>query len=194
MSDITQIQVGSNIYDIKDATARIRSIPSGGNTNQFLKKNSNTSYDASWGDIVIPEYNEATSTSSGLMSSIDKIKLDGLKSYTATTTSIGSASVSTAISADNITGWSTGTLPTLGNAITADNITSWSTGMLASATVDGENLIIDFGILPSLSYTPQTIPNVTNVGSLPSLSYTQKSIPNIAVTSKTVVTNIIEGN
>lgn len=77
MPDVTQIKVKEIIYDIKDAIARLRSIPSGGTAGQFLKKNSNTSYDASWADITIPEYTDATSTSSGLMSANDKIKLDG---------------------------------------------------------------------------------------------------------------------
>lgn len=152
--------------------------------------------------------------------------------YTATTTSIGSAAtgtaikadditswstgtlptLGTAIKADDITAWSTGTLPTLGTAIPADDITAWSTGTLASATVQNENLIINFGTLPSLSYTAKTIPNVTAVGTLPSLSYSEKTIPNvtavgtlpslqysektipnITVSSKTVITGITEG-
>ena len=61
--------------------------------------------------------------------------------YTATTTSIGSASAGTAIPADDITNWSAGTLP--------------------AATVSGENLTITFGSLPSLSYTAKSIPNIS---------------------------------
>lgn len=71
--------------------------------------------------------------------------------YTATTDTVGSASAGTAITADDITAWSAGTLP--------------------SATVSGENLTLNFG-------------------SLPSLTYTEKTIPNISVSSKTVATGI----
>lgn len=60
MADITQIQVGSTIYDIKDETARNRSIPSGGSENQALRKNTNTDYDVSWQNDPI-----ATSTEYG---------------------------------------------------------------------------------------------------------------------------------
>ena len=112
--------------------------------------------------------------------------------YTAQTTSIGSASAGTAISADDITSWDAGSTPTLGTAIAADDITAWSTGTLPTAVVTGENLTFNFGSLPSLSYTTKSIPNVTSVGSVPSLSYTTRTIPNISVTQKTVVTNIIE--
>ena len=74
-------------------------------------------------------------------------------SVTASTESIGSA--------------------TAGTAIDADDITEWSAGTLGSAVYDGqtETLEISFGVLPSLSYTAKTIPN-------------------ISVTSKSVVTGI----
>ena len=61
--------------------------------------------------------------------------------YTVTTDTVGSASA--------------------GTAITADDITSWSTGTLPSATVTGENLTLNFGTLPSLAYTEKTIPNIS---------------------------------
>lgn len=51
MPNISQIQVGTTTYDLIDNIARNASIPSGGNTNQFLKKNTNTDYDVSWSDI-----------------------------------------------------------------------------------------------------------------------------------------------
>ena len=86
MPEVTQIEVKGKIYDIRDATARQRTIPSGGTTGQFLKKNSGTSYDASWADVVIPEYSAAKEN-------------------------IGSASAGTAIAADDITSWNAGTLP-----------------------------------------------------------------------------------
>lgn len=61
--------------------------------------------------------------------------------YTAQTTSVGSAATGTVISADDITSWSAGTLPT--------------------ATITGENLTLNFGTLPTLEYTAKTIPNIT---------------------------------
>ena len=51
MPNISQIQVGTTTYDLIDNIARNASIPSGGNTNQILKKNTNTDYDVSWSDI-----------------------------------------------------------------------------------------------------------------------------------------------
>lgn len=123
-----------------------------------------------------------------------------LGTVTASTTSIGSASAGTAISADDITSWSAGTLPTLGTAISADDITAWdagstptlgtaisadditawSAGTMFSASFDGKcTLTLTSGSVPTLSYTGRSIPNVTSVGSVPSLSYTARSIPNV---------------
>lgn len=48
MADITQIQVGSNTYNIRDDTARAASLPSGGSKGQVLKKASGTNYDVAW--------------------------------------------------------------------------------------------------------------------------------------------------
>ena len=61
--------------------------------------------------------------------------------YTASTTSIGSASAGTAIPADDITAWSAGTLPT--------------------ASVANGILTFSMGSLPSLSYTAKSIPNIS---------------------------------
>lgn len=139
--------------------------------------------------------------------------------YTVSTGSVGSASAGTAISADDITSWnagsvptlgtaipadditawsagstptlgtalkahkinswSAGSAPTLGTAIPADDITAWSAGTLPAATVEGENLTLTFGSLPSLSYTAKSIPNVTNVGSASTLNYDEVTIPNV---------------
>ena len=110
--------------------------------------------------------------------------------YTATTTSIGSATAGTAIAADDITAWSAGTVPTLGTAIPADDITAWTTNTPTSASVAEGTLTITAGSAASLSYTAKSIPNVTSVGTAPSLTYTARSIPNISVTSTTVATGI----
>ena len=206
MADISKINVDGTQYDISDDVARARNLPAGGTTGQILKKNSNTAYDASWANeysYTLPK--ASASTLGGIRVGTNlSISSDGVLSatdtkYTASTESIGSASAGTAIAADDITAWNAGSAPTLGTAIAADDITSWSAGSvptlgtaipadditawnagtLPAATVDGENLTLTFGSLPSLSYTAKSIPNVTSVGSVPTLQYTARSIPNV---------------
>lgn len=87
--------------------------------------------------------------------------------YTASTTSVGSAS-----------GWSAGSVPTLGTAIAADDITAWSAGSAASASVASGILTLTNGTAPSLSYTARSIPNVTSVGTAPSLTITSTTVAN----------------
>ena len=48
MADVSQISIGSTLYDVKDSTARARNIPSGGTTGQVLAKSSATDYDVGW--------------------------------------------------------------------------------------------------------------------------------------------------
>ena len=55
----------------------------------------------------------------------------------------------------------TATKVTLGTSISADDITSWDVGILPSFTVSKGVLTLDSGSLPSLSYTARSIPNVT---------------------------------
>lgn len=62
-----------------------------------------------------------------------------------------------------------GSTPTLGTAISADDITAWTTNTPTSITVSGEKLIITPGTAATLSYTEKSIPNVTSVGSVPTL-------------------------
>lgn len=104
------------------------------------------------------------------------------------TDTVGSASgwsrgtlptLGTAIACDDITSWSAGTLPTLGTAIPADDITAWSAGTAATATAASGVVTFTNGTAPSLSYAAKSIPNVTGVGTLPELKYTAKSIPNV---------------
>jgi hypothetical protein len=61
--------------------------------------------------------------------------------YEATTDDVGSASEGTPITADDITGWEAGTLPT--------------------AVLSGTTLVVRSGTLPSLSYEARTVPNVS---------------------------------
>lgn len=98
--------------------------------------------------------------------------------YTAQTTSIGSASAGTAIPADDITAWTANT-PT---AVTKKTVVTSASGATASYA-NGVLTLTDgsFGTGDSVTVTP---------GTAASLSYTAKSIPNISVSSKTVVTGI----
>lgn len=98
--------------------------------------------------------------------------------YTASTTSIGSASAGTAISADDITAWTTNT-PT---AVTKKTVVTAASGATA-AYADG------ILTLTNGSFSTGDSVSVT-AGTAASLSYTAKSIPNISVSSKTVVTGI----
>lgn len=81
------------------------------------------------------------------------------------TESIGSAS-----------GWSAGSVPTLGTAIAADDITAWSAGSTSSIAVASGVLTFTQGTASSLSYTARSIPNVTAVGTAPSLTVTSKTV------------------
>ena len=49
----------------------------------------------------------------------------------------------------------------LGAAIDADDITNWDDGSASSATVSGGILILTNSVVPTLSYTAKTIPNVS---------------------------------
>lgn len=51
MPEIDKIKIKETTYDIKDTTARNQGLPSGGTTDQILKKKSNTDYDTEWGSI-----------------------------------------------------------------------------------------------------------------------------------------------
>lgn len=78
----------------------------------------------------------------------------------------------TARSVGSASGWSAGSVPTLGTAIPADDITAWTTNTPTSFSVSGEKLTITSGTAASLSYTAKSIPNVTSVGTAPSLTIT----------------------
>lgn len=109
--------------------------------------------------------------------------------YTATKENIGSASgwsrgtlptLGTAISADDITAWDAGSTPTLGTAISADDITAWDAGTLptlgtAISTDDITNWSAGTAATSAISAGGLTL----NDGTAPSLSYTAKSIPNV---------------
>ena len=113
--------------------------------------------------------------------------------YTAQTTSIGSASAGTAISADDITNWDDGSVPSLTYAAkSVGSASGWSAGTAATASVTDGVLVITNGTKPSLTITSVDCDDITawDAGSVPTLTYTSRSIPNISVTSKTVATGI----
>lgn len=60
MPDVSNLYYNGTSYEIKDATARSRMLPAGGNAGYILKKNSNTDYDTVWG-----EYEGGTSIPDG---------------------------------------------------------------------------------------------------------------------------------
>lgn len=120
--------------------------------------------------------------------------------YSASTTSIGSASAGTAIKADDITEWDAGSAPSLGDPISATKISGWNAG---SAPTLGDPISAtkigtwNAGSTPTLgtaipadditAWNAGTLPSATvengvlklSFGTLPSLSYTEKSIPNV---------------
>ena len=51
MADISKIEVNETTYNVKDATARNRLVPTGGTTGQVLKKRSSTNNDVVWGSV-----------------------------------------------------------------------------------------------------------------------------------------------
>jgi len=95
---VTQVKIGSTAYNPSNGIVSLPSgiaIPSGGLTGQILKKNSNTDGDTGWETVEAlsssdidsikskfqPSYSDlpiATISNNGLMSSIDKSKLNGI--------------------------------------------------------------------------------------------------------------------
>ena len=128
-----------------------------------------------------------------------------------TTQSIGSASAGTAISADDITAWSAGTIPSLtttthsvpnitGNtSVTVKSVKTVNTVMTTATISSG---VLTFSTGASVVTEDKTASNTTvgtaisikgvnewSAGTVPSLSYTSRTIPNISVTT---VTNILK--
>ena len=120
--------------------------------------------------------------------------------YTAQTTSIGSAVAGTDIVADDITAWSAGSVPTLGDDISASKISAWNAGSVPTLGEEIEATKIsnwNAGSAPTLgeeiaadditSWSAGTLPAVEinngilkfTDGVLPSLAYTARSIPNV---------------
>lgn len=133
--------------------------------------------------------------------------------YTASTTSIGSASTGTAISADDITAWTTNTPTVVTPATVVTGGTTASITPVTKKTVvtsaSGATAAVSNGVLTLTNGSFDTGDSVTNgtavtvykdlttgpaatvtAGTAASLSYTSKTIPNISVTSKDVVTGI----
>ena len=133
--------------------------------------------------------------------------------YTASTTSIGSASAGTAISADDITAWTTNTPTVVTKKTVVTGGTTTSITPVTSKTVvtaaSGATAAYSAGVLTLTNgsfstgasvtagtavqaYTSLTTGDSVSVtaGKAASLSYTSRSIPNISVAAQTVVTGI----
>ena len=139
--------------------------------------------------------------------------IDTNTTYTASTTSVGSASAGTAIAADDITGWTTNTptavtkktVVTGGSTTAIPNISkktvvtsasgataTYSAGILTitnGSFSTGDSVTVGTAINAYTSLTTGDSVSVTE-GTAASLSYTARSIPNISVTNKTVATGI----
>ena len=105
------------------------------------------------------------------------------------TATVGSASgwsagslptLGTAIAADDITAWSAGTLPTLGTAIPADDITAWSAGSLPTlgTAIAADDITAWSAGTAASAAVSKGVLTITN-GTAPSLTYTARSIPNV---------------
>ena len=141
----------SIVMDIRFLGDNLWSSPSDAYAKNMLNYRTPYSTDAS-GNVTFPAEVTATDfngTDNGF--SIAASVPSGAKftdtTYSANTTSIGSAS-----------GWSAGSAPSL----------SYTSRSIPNVTSVGSK--------PSLSYTARSIPNVTSVGSVPSLSYTARSV------------------
>jgi len=117
--------------------------------------------------------------------------------YSATTANIGSASAGTAISADDITAWTTNTptavtKKTVVTSATFNNVVTSASGASASYA-NGILTFTNGSFSTGVSGSATTGDSVTvTAGTAASLSYTARSIPNISVTTKSVVTGITE--
>ena len=137
--------------------------------------------------------------------------IDTNTTYTASTTSIGSASgwnagsattLGTAIAADDITSWDAGSIPSLSyTSRSVGSASGWSAGTAASASASEGVVTFTNGTAPSLTVTSVACDDITDwdAGSAPALSYTARSIPNVTsagtapsltITSTTVATGI----
>lgn len=125
----------------------------------------------SLGTVTVPDNNTTytANTSKLVTTTVPNVTAVGSVpslSYTART--VGSAS-----------NWNAGTVPTLGTAISADDITSWTTNVPTQFSVSGETLNITTGTAASLAYAEKTIPNITSVGTAPSLTITSVTCDDI---------------
>lgn len=176
---VDKIKYGSNVYILKDGNAL--PLTGGSVTGPVIFGDAVTADSISTGDLVV-------TGSASFANNLQVVTINGVTvgsspkftdtTYTANTTSIGSASAGTAISADDITAWTTNT-PT---AVTKKTVVTSASGATA-AVANGVLTLTNgsFGTGDSVTVT---------AGTAASLSYTSRSIPNISVTSKTVATGI----
>lgn len=134
-------------------------VTDGGTQNPTINGTEVTTRDA--GDVVL--YGNQEYVWNG--SAWELLGDEGSYALRTSTASIGSAS-----------GWNAGSAPTLGTAIDADDITDWSAGSASSAVVESGVLRLTNSVVPTLSYTAKSIPNVTDVGSAPQLTVSSTTV------------------
>lgn len=132
------------------------------------------------------------------------VPFEGAGELSISTDTIGSASAGAPISADDITSWSPGTLPTLTfSENTVKSVDEFSAGSLPNLTHSektiGSASNWSAGTLPNLEYETSTVKTVStwSAGSMPSLTHSSKtvgsvsnwsagSLPNLTHSEKTV--------
>ena len=204
--------VAAPTITVTPSTTYIKATASGTAVTPSATKDVLTGVKASSNDVVLGEATTFTTTVTPSTTNI-KATASGtavgangtatvVKSYPGATSKLVKTSVGSA------SGWSAGSLPSLGTAISADDITAWSAGshtasiqptVVTSASVSGTTLSITTGTqshaytAPSLSYTARSIPNVTGVGTLPSLTVTSTSVATGALDTNGTGSSVMTG-
>lgn len=130
----------------------------------------------------------------------DAVFTDTVMIYTSQSKNVGSASLGTAIPADDITAWDAGSTPTLGDPLTASvvsnvvageaptlgtpltasNITGWNAGSVPTlGTAIPADDITGWSAGAAATFSVSNGVLTITPGSAPSLSYTPKTIPNV---------------
>ena len=115
--------------------------------------------------------------------------------YVAITDDINMATISGTISADEVSNWNAGTLPSISyTERSVGSASGWNAGTAASASASKGVLTLTNGTAPSLTVTSVSCDDITawDDGTLPVLETTAKSIPQVSVASVEVVTGFIQ--
>lgn len=143
--------LGSAMYQPKSGNGYIRMVSSDGTKYvqinpsgiKYSGSSSSTQVFAANGSIVsLPSYSNATSSTSGLMSSTDKAKLDNLSTDVATTTTNGLMSSDDKTKLDNLASNNTTIYKLVGTELSKDSLYSFEvseTQLLIVTTISTEN-------------------------------------------------------